>query len=61
MPIRAKAAAIFGGRDFVLPEDVKAMATAVLRHRLVLSYEAAADGVTTDDLIARILSLLPVP
>ena len=57
----AKAAAIFGGRDFVLPEDVKAMATAVLRHRLVLSYEAAADGVTTDDLIARILSLLPVP
>lgn len=57
----AKAAAMFEGRDFVLPEDVKAAAPAVLRHRLVLSYEAAADGVTADDLIARILALLPVP
>jgi MoxR-like ATPase len=37
------------------------MAIPVLRHRLVLSYEAAAEGVTTDDLIARILSLLPLP
>ncbi len=57
----ARAAALLAGRDFVLPEDVKAMAVRVLRHRLVLSYEAAAEGVTTDDLIARILSLLPVP
>lgn len=57
----AKAAALFQGRSFVLPEDVKSAAPAVLRHRLVLSYEAAADGVTADDLIARILALLPVP
>lgn len=57
----AKAQALLSGRDFVLPEDVKAMAIPVLRHRLVLSYEAAAEGVTTDDLIARILSLLPLP
>ena len=57
----AKAQALLSGRDFVLPEDVKAMAIPVLRHRLVLSYEADAEGVTTDDLIARILSLLPLP
>lgn len=57
----ARAAAVLAGRDFVLPEDVKSMAVRVLRHRLVLSYEASAEGVTTDDLIARILSLLPVP
>lgn len=57
----ARAAAMLAGRDFVLPEDVKSMAVRVLRHRLVLSYEASAEGVTTDDLIARILSLLPVP
>lgn len=57
----AKAEALFQGRSFVLPEDVKTVAPAVLRHRLVLSYEAAADGVTADDIIARILALLPVP
>jgi MoxR-like ATPase len=57
----AKVQAMFAGRSFVLPEDVKAAALAVLRHRLVLSYEAAADGVTADDLISRILDLMPVP
>lgn len=57
----AKATALFEGRSFVLPEDIKAVAPAVLRHRLVLSYEAAADGITADDLIARILDLMPVP
>ena len=57
----AKVQALFAGRPFVLPEDVKQAAPAVLRHRLVLSYEAAADGVTADSLIAKILSLLPVP
>ena len=57
----AKAAALCAGRSFVLPEDIKSMAPAVLRHRIVLSYEAAAEGVTADDLIARILSLMPVP
>ncbi len=57
----AKAKALFAGRSFVLPEDVKAAAIPVLRHRLVLSYEAAADGVSSDDLISRILELMPVP
>ena len=57
----AKVYALFAGRSFVLPEDVKAAAPAVLRHRLVLSYEAAADGVTADDIITRILNLVPLP
>lgn len=56
----AKVYALFAGRSFVLPEDVQAAAPAVLRHRLVLSYEAAADGVTADDLITKILSLMPI-
>jgi MoxR-like ATPase len=57
----AKVRALFEGRTFVLPEDVKKAAPAVLRHRLVLSYEAAADGVSADDLIAKILAALAVP
>ena len=57
----AKAQALFAGRSFVLPEDVKAAAPAVLRHRLILSYEAAADGIDADELIKRILALMPVP
>ncbi len=57
----AKVQAIFAGRSFVLPDDVKACAHDVLRHRLVLSYEAAADGVTSDDLIEKILTLMPLP
>lgn len=57
----AKAAALLAGRDFILPEDIKAVAKPVLRHRLVLSYEAAADGVTADDIIGRIADFLPLP
>ncbi len=57
----AKVKALFAGRDFVLPEDIKAVALNVLRHRLVLSYEAAAVNVTADDIISRILDFIPVP
>ena len=57
----AKVKALFAGRTFVLPEDIKAVALNVLRHRLVLSYEAAADNVTADDIITRILDFIPVP
>jgi MoxR-like ATPase len=53
--------ALFGGRSFVTPEDVKAAAYPVLRHRIVLSYEAEADGLDTDAVISRILSQVPVP
>ncbi len=57
----AKVHAMFAGRDFVLPEDIKAVALNVLRHRLVLSYEAAADNITSDEIISRILDFVPVP
>lgn len=57
----AKVHALFEGRDFVLPEDIKAVAKNVLRHRLVLSYEAAADNITADEIISRILDFVPVP
>lgn len=57
----SKARALFSGRDFVLPEDVKEVSASVLRHRIVLSYEAAADGVTSDDLIEKILKIMPLP
>lgn len=57
----AKATALLAGRSFVLPEDVKAVAAMVLRHRIVLSYEAAADNITADDIIAKILDFIPVP
>lgn len=57
----ARIHALFGGRDYVIPEDVKAVAPPVLRHRLVLSYEAGADGLSSDDIIGKILGIVPVP
>jgi MoxR-like ATPase len=57
----AKIRAALDGRDFATPEDVKAEAPAVLRHRLTLSYEAEADAVESDAVIERILHLVPVP
>jgi MoxR-like ATPase len=53
--------ALFEGRSFVTPEDVKAAAFPALRHRLVLSYEAEADGLDPDSVISRVLSLVPMP
>ncbi len=57
----AKVSALFAGRSFVLPEDVQKVCVPVLRHRLVLNYEASADSVTTDDLISKIIELMPLP
>jgi MoxR-like ATPase len=53
--------AMFEGRTFVTPEDVKTAAFPVLRHRLVLSYEAEAEGMDADTVISRILSHVPIP
>jgi MoxR-like ATPase len=53
--------AMFRGSTFVSPEDVKEAALPVLRHRIVLSYEAEAEGMDADAVIARILSHIPVP
>ena len=57
----AKAHAFLGGRTFVLPDDVKAVALDVLRHRIVPTYRADADGVTTDEMVQKILNKIPVP
>jgi MoxR-like ATPase len=48
-------------RDYVAPEDIQEMAFDVLRHRLILSYEAEAEGVTTDDVIKVLIERIPVP
>jgi MoxR-like ATPase len=56
-----KILAMFEGRNFVKPEDVKTCALPVLRHRIVLSYEAEAEGMNADAVISRILNHVPVP
>jgi MoxR-like ATPase len=57
----AKAKALFEGRSFVIPEDVKALAPAVLRHRIILTYEAEAEDLSTDQIVAEILRSVDVP
>jgi MoxR-like ATPase len=59
--LAAKAAALLDGRPNAAIDDVRGAATAALRHRLVLGYEAAADGVTADDLVAAVLDAVPAP
>jgi MoxR-like ATPase len=59
--LTARALAFVRGRDYALPEDVLDMALDVLRHRLVLSFEALSDDVTSDDLLKTILGRIPVP
>jgi MoxR-like ATPase len=61
LAVTAKAHAFLQGRGYVTPQDVKAVAPDVLRHRLIVSYEAEAEEMTSDDLVARILGELPVP
>ncbi len=57
----AKAHAFLKGRHFVTPDDVKAVCPAVLRHRLILTYEAEADEIQQDYIIQKILSTIPTP
>lgn len=57
----SRAHAWMKGRDYVDPEDIQAIAPDVLRHRLALSYEAQGSGVTADDVVAELLSLVAVP
>jgi MoxR-like ATPase len=57
----ARIFALFEGRSWVLPEDVKAAAYPALRHRLVLSYEAEADGLDADTVLSRLLAFVPLP
>jgi MoxR-like ATPase len=59
--LTAKARALLDGRPNVAADDLRAMALAALRHRLVLGYEATADGVSADDIIGRVLEAVPDP
>ncbi len=57
----ARAHAWLAGRDYVAPEDVQSMVFDVLRHRLILNYEAEAEGVTADRFIQELVAQVPVP
>jgi len=57
----AKAFAFLNGRGFVTPDDIKAMALDVLRHRILLTYEAEAEEVTSEDIVQKIMSTIYVP
>jgi MoxR-like ATPase len=57
----ARAHAWLAGRDFVTPEDIQTMAHDVMRHRIILSFEAEAEGITTDKFIDELVSRIAVP
>ncbi|MGH8797355.1 MAG: AAA family ATPase, partial [Caldimonas sp.] len=57
----ARALAFMRGRGYALPEDMTGLVGDVMRHRLVLSYEALAEGLTADAIIDRVLKRIPIP
>ena len=57
----AKAHAFLQGRGYVTPDDVKSLGDDVLRHRIVLTYEAEAEDVSADELLRKIFETIPVP
>jgi MoxR-like ATPase len=59
--LTGRALAFVRGRNYALPQDVLDMALDVMRHRIVLSYEALSDNVTGDDLLNKILDRIPIP
>jgi MoxR-like ATPase len=61
MVLAAKAAAFMQGRSYVVPQDIKNIAPDVLRHRVIVSYEAEAENLTSDDIIKKILDELLTP
>ncbi len=61
LTVAAKAHAFLNGRGYATPEDVKALAADVMRHRLIMTYEAEAQNLKTDDLIAQVLNKVKVP
>jgi MoxR-like ATPase len=61
LALTARAHAVLQGRGFVLPDDVIAVAPAVLRHRVIVSYEAEAEGINTDQIVERVLRTVVVP
>ena len=61
LALACRARAFMEGRSFVTPQDVKQLARDVLRHRILLSYEAEAEDLSSDIIIERILAKVPVP
>ena len=61
MILTGRALALVRGREYALPQDIEEIAHDVLRHRIVLSYEALADGVDADQIVDRVLEAVPVP
>jgi len=61
LTLASKAHAFLSGRGYVTPQDVKSIAPDVLRHRVLVSYEAEAEEMTSDDIVAKVLNELPVP
>lgn len=59
--LASRAYALLQGRDYVIPEDIKALVPEVLRHRLITTYEADAEDISKDDLIERILAAVAIP
>lgn len=59
--LAARALAFVRGRVYALPQDVRDLAADVIRHRLLLSYEALAENVTADDLLVKLLNAIPMP
>ena len=61
MVMAARAHAFLKGRGFVTPEDIKQVAPDILRHRIVVSFEAEAEEVSSTDIVQRILDQIEVP
>ena len=61
LALASKALAFLNGRNFVTPNDIKQLAPDILRHRVLLSYEAEAEGKTSEDVVRELLEKLPVP
>jgi len=61
MAVAAKAAAFMAHRGYVIPEDVREVGRAILRHRIILTYEAEAEDITTEAIISRIFESIPTP
>ena len=59
--VGARALALLRGRRYVLPQDVRELAKDVLRHRMVLSYEALAEGIDADQILDRVLETIAMP
>jgi MoxR-like ATPase len=59
--LAARANAFLAGRGYVTPQDVKDVAPDILRHRIIITYEAEAEEMTTADIVSKVLETVPVP